>query len=183
MLLGLLAVVAGRHAGAASPPSPGVPGSGCCCFPPWRQPGRVRRLPTISAPTEARALVERDLAQWLAQRSEPGTIAFAPPKCLSGSSFAIMAGLRVVRFTPSRKCGKDSPSPRAIAGTPSTDEAQALIQRRGIQYIVLRLFGTTRWTGWPKLGSPQRPNSSLIALLRPMAAPRLGCGPSRTNCP
>ncbi len=129
----------------------------------WPRPTAEEEL----APAEARALVERDLAQWLAARSEPGTIAFAPP-ALSGS-LAYHGGLRVIA---SPYPGNDDGLALAarIAGTASTDEAQALIQQRGIQYVVLPSWDDAL-DRLAQAGSAT-PERSLIALLRQWLPPR-----------
>jgi hypothetical protein len=129
----------------------------------WPRPASADDL----VPAEARALVERDLAQWLALRTEPGTIAFAPP-ALSGS-LCYYGGLRVV--TSPYPGNQDGLALAArIAGTPSTDEAQALIQRRGIQYIVLPSWDDSL-DQLAQGGSPT-PERSLVALLRQWLPPR-----------
>jgi len=119
------------------------------------------------APTEARALVERDLAQWLSLRTEPGTIAFAPP-ALSGS-LCYYGGLRVVASPyPGNQDGLALTA--RIAGTASADEAQALVQRRGIQYIVLPSWDDAL-DRLAQTGSPT-PERSLVAMLRQWLPPR-----------
>ena len=129
----------------------------------WPRPATANDL----VPTEARALVERDLAQWLALRSEPGTIAFAPP-AISGS-LCYYGGLRVVASPyPGNQDGLALAA--RIAGTPSTDEAQALIQRRGIQYIVLPSWDDSL-DRLAQAGSAT-PERSLVALLRQWLPPR-----------
>jgi hypothetical protein len=166
MLLGLLVVVTtatpGGFAGLA-----------------WRTglglvllPGLVAAWPRITpeqmlAPAEARALIERDLAQWLATRVEPGTIAFAPPAL--SASLCYYGGLRVVASPyPGNTDGLALAA--RIAGTPSADEAQALVQRRGIQYIVLPSWDDSL-DRLAMVGSPT-PERSLIALLRQWLPPR-----------
>jgi hypothetical protein len=57
-----------------------------------------------------------------------------------------------------------------IAGTPSTDEAQALIQRRGIQYLVLPSWDDSL-DRLARSGS-ENPERSLVALLRQWLPPR-----------
>ncbi len=166
MLLGLLTLVA-----AATPGGFAAIGwrsaLGLLLFPAmiaaWPRPVADEEL----APAEARALVERDLAQWLAARSEPGAIAFAPP-ALSGS-LSYHGGLRVIA---SPYPGNDDGLALAarIAGTGSTDEAQALIQQRGIQYIVLPSWDDSL-DRLAKVGSPT-PERSLVALLRQWLPPR-----------
>jgi hypothetical protein len=166
MLLGLLAVV------TAAVPS-GFAAIG------WRSGLGLLLLPALLAawprstsddtltPAEARALVERDLAQWLTERAEPGTIAFAPPAL--SASLCYYGGLRVVA-SPYRGNQDGLALAARIAGTPSADEAQALIQRRGIQYIVLSSWDDSL-DQLAKLGSPT-PERSLVALLRQWLPPR-----------
>lgn len=166
MLLGLLTVVAAATPGGFA----GIA---------WRSglglllmPGLIAAWPRRSpeqalSPVEARALVERDLAQWLAGRSERGTIAFAPPEL--SASLCYYGGLRVVASPyPGNRDGLTLAS--RIAGTVSTDEAQALIQQRGIQYIVLPSWDDTL-DRMAKLGS-EAPERSLVALLRQWLPPR-----------
>jgi hypothetical protein len=166
MLLGLLAVVA-----AATPGGFAALG--------WRSGLAVLLLPALAAawprpvsdeslaPAEARALVERDLAQWLAMRSEPGTIVFAPP-ALSGS-LSYYGGLRVIASPyPGNPDGLALAA--RIAGTASTDEAQALIQGRGIQYIVLPSWDDSL-DRLAQAGA-EKPQGSLVALLRQWLPPR-----------
>lgn len=126
-----------------------------------------RRAGEEISPAEARALIERDLAQWLAVRSEPGAIAFAPP-ALSGS-LCYHGGLRVVA---SPYPGNDAGMALAvrISGITSMDEAQAIVQRRGIQYIILPSWDMVL-DEFAKVGSPT-PERSLIALLRQWLPPR-----------
>lgn len=165
-LLGLLTIVA-----AASPAGFAAIG--------WRSGIGLLFLPALMAawprpsadatlaPQEARALVERDLAQWLAARSEPGAIALAPP-ALSGS-LAYYGGLRVVASPyPGNPDGLALAA--RIAGVTSTDEAQALVQRRGIQYIVLPSWDDAL----DRLAQPASPapERSLVALLRQWLPPR-----------
>ncbi|HEX2860577.1 MAG TPA: hypothetical protein VHN79_03015 [Lacunisphaera sp.] len=126
-----------------------------------------RRAGEAISPAEARALVERDLAQWLSARSEPGTIAFAPPAL--SASLCYYGGLRVV---PSPYAGNQDGLAAAVrlAGVVSTDEAQALVQNRGIQYVILPSWDSML-DEFAKLGSPT-PERSLIGLLRQWLPPR-----------
>jgi hypothetical protein len=134
-------------------------------------PGLVAGWPAPAddslAPAEARALVERDLAQWLAARAEPGTIAFAPPAL--SASLCYYGGLRIVASPyPGNQDGLALAA--RIAGTTSTDEAQALLQRRGIQYVVLPSWDDTL----DRLARAQAeaPERSFVALLRQWLPPR-----------
>lgn len=119
------------------------------------------------SPAEARALVERDLAQWLAARSEPGAIAFAPPAL--SASLCYYGGLRVVA---SPYPGNQDGIALAVrlASVTSVDEAQALVQRRGIQYLILPSWDDTL-DQFAKLGAPT-PDRTLVALLRQWLPPR-----------
>lgn len=135
-------------------------------------PGLAAAWPRAStdealAPAEARALIERDLAQWLAGRSAPGTIAFAPPEL--SASLCYYGGLRVVASPyPGNQDGLTLAT--RIASTTSTDEAQALLQQRGIQYIVLPSWDDTL-DRMARLGA-EAPERSLVALLRQWLPPR-----------
>ncbi|MDQ5979448.1 MAG: hypothetical protein QG602_2422 [Verrucomicrobiota bacterium] len=129
----------------------------------WPRPVADEEL----APAEARALVERDLAQWLAARSEPGTIAFAPPAL--SASLSYYGGLRVVA-SPYPGNNEGLALAARIAGTASTDEAQALIQQRGIQYVVLPSWDDAL-DRLAQAGSAT-PERSLIVLLRQWLPPR-----------
>lgn len=166
MLLGLLTIVAAATPGGFT----GIA---------WRSglglvllPGLIAAWPRHSpeqalAPVEARALVERDLAQWLAARSERGTIAFAPPEL--SASLCYYGGLRVVASPyPGNRDGLALAT--RIAGTVSTDEAQALLQQRGIQYIVVPSWDDTL-DHMAKLAA-ENPERSLVALLRQWLPPR-----------
>ena len=166
MLLGLLTIVAAATPGGFA----GIA---------WRSglgllllPALIAAWPRVAAeqalaPVEARALVERDLAQWLAARSERGAIAFAPPEL--SASLCYYGGLRVVA-SPYPGNGDGLTLATRIAGTLSTDEAQALIQQRGIQYIVLPSWDDTL-DRMARLAS-ETPERSLVALLRQWLPPR-----------
>lgn len=118
-------------------------------------------------PTQARALIERDLAHWLSARSEPGAITLAPP-ALSGS-LAYYGGLPVIA---SPFAGNQDGLTLAvrIAATTSADEAQALLMRRGVQYVVVPSWDTVL-DELARLG-PDASDRSLIALLRQWLPPR-----------
>ena len=119
------------------------------------------------SPAEARALIERDLAQWLAARSDPGAIAFAPP----GLSAALCyhGGLRVVA-SPYRGNQAGLALAGRIASVASTDEAQALFERRGIRYVVLSSSDRVL-DEFARIGT-ETPERTLIALLRQWLPPR-----------
>jgi hypothetical protein len=166
MLLGLMAVVAAAAPGGFA----GIAwrsGLGLLLLPAAAAAWPRAASTDVLAPAEARALVERDLAQWLAARAEPGIIALAPPG-LSGS-LCYYGGLRVVASPyPGNQDGLALVA--RIAGTPSTDEAQALIQRRGIQYLVLPSWDDSL-DRLARSGS-ENPERSLVALLRQWLPPR-----------
>jgi hypothetical protein len=165
-LLGLLVVViAGLPAGFAR-----VAGQTAIAL--LLLPGFVQSWPRKQAseeltPAQARTLIERDLAQWLSARSEPSTIAFAPPAL--SASLAYYGGLHVIASPyPGNQDGLTLAV--RIAGTTSTDEAQALLMRRGIQYVIVPSWDTVL-DELVKLGS-DAPERSLIALLRQWLPPR-----------
>jgi len=135
-------------------------------------PGAVLAWPRNTAgselsPDEARLLIERDLAQWLATRTPPGAIVYASP-VLSGS-LCYYGGLRVVA-SPYPGNGDGLALAARIASITSADEAQALFERRGIRYIVLtdsdRVLDELARMG------AEAPERSLIALLRQWLPPR-----------
>jgi hypothetical protein len=119
------------------------------------------------SPAQARTLIERDLAQWLSARSEPGTIVFAPPAL--SASLCYYGGLPVIASPyPGNQDGLTLAV--RIAATTSTDEAQALLIRRGIRYIVIPSWDTVL-DEFAKVGSGA-PERSLISLLRQWLPPR-----------
>lgn len=135
-------------------------------------PGAVLAWPRHTAdeeisPEEARLLIERDLAQWLAARTSPGAIVYASP-VLSGS-LCYYGGLRVVGSPyPGNPDGLALAA--RIASITSADEAQALFERRGIRYIVLTESDRVL-DELARLGA-EAPERSLIALLRQWLPPR-----------
>lgn len=129
----------------------------------WPSPSSDNAL----APAEARALVERDLAHWLAARSEPGTIVFAPP-ALAGA-LAYYGGLRVIASPyPGNEDGLALAA--RIAATGAVDEAQALLQGRGIQYVVLPSWDES--LDRLSRASAEQPERAFIVLLRQWMPPR-----------
>ncbi len=135
-------------------------------------PGLIVAWPRQAAgdalsPAEARALVERDLAQWLAVRSEPGAIAFAPPAL--SASLCYHGGLRVVASPyPGNQDGLTLAV--RLASVTSVDEAQALVLRRSIKYLILPSWDETL-DQFAKLGA-QASDRTLVALLRQWLPPR-----------
>lgn len=133
----------------------------------WLWPGEARKAgEDVLSPAEARAMIERDLALWLAQRS-PGATVFAPPN-LSGS-LAYYGGLPVIA---SPYPGNDEGLALAvrIAGANSVDEMQALVQQRNIRYVVLPSWDQGL-DEFARVGS-STPEKSLVALLRQWLPPR-----------
>jgi hypothetical protein len=89
-------------------------------------------------PAEAKGLVERHLAHWLAKRTgEAGTVVFAPP--LETPALCFYGGLRGIgSFAPDNSAGFGATL--AISSASSMDEAQDYIQARAIRYVVLPLW-------------------------------------------
>jgi len=87
------------------------------------------------SPPEAEELVERHLAHWLAKRTgEPGAVVYAPPQ--QTTSLCFYGGLRGIgTLAPENRVGFGVTLMVAAAGT--IDEAQALLQARGVRYIVV----------------------------------------------
>lgn len=95
--------------------------------------------PDEFSPLEARALLERDLAHWLAQR-RPGATALAPADL--SASLGFYGGVRVVgTMDPENRAGLLGAA--HIAAATSFDEAAQLIARRGITHIVLPAWDRT----------------------------------------
>lgn len=85
-------------------------------------------------PAEVEALIERDLAHWLAKRAGPGAVVLAPPQLTTSLFFH--GGLRGLG-TPYVENQDGFAAAVRIAGTTATDETLALVERRGLTHIVL----------------------------------------------
>lgn len=133
----------------------------------WLWPQDVRKAgEDVLSVTEARAMIERDLALWLGHRA-PGTTVYAPPNL--SASLAYYGGLRVIG---SPYPGNEDGLAMAVrlAGATSVDEMQALVQQRGIRYVILSSWDQ----GLDELAraGSATPEKSLIALLRQWLPPR-----------
>jgi hypothetical protein len=153
-------------------------------------PGALLARPPLDAAsqrvlsqTDVEAVIERDLAAWLARRSgEPGAIVLAAPKV--SASLAHHAPLRGIASL----AWENEEGLRAavrIARASSPDEAYALLQQRDVKYLVLAswdpfLEDATR----PAPDQPPAPQSFIGALHRwvplrwlrplPYRLPRIG---------
>jgi len=129
----------------------------------WPKSNRDREL----TPVEAHALIERDLAQWLAARAESGAVVLAPPD-LSGA-LCYYGGMRVIG-SPYPGNDKGRALVERIVSVASPDEAQSLVQSRYVHYIVLPSWDDTleRYTKF----HADQPGKSLLALLRTWLPPR-----------
>lgn len=110
-------------------------------------PGAILARPPLDAASQralsqadVEAVIERDLAAWLARRSgEPGTVVLAAPKV--SASLAHHAALRGIASL----AWENEEGLRAavrIARASSPDEAQALLQQRDVKYLVLASWDT-----------------------------------------
>lgn len=110
-------------------------------------PGAILARPPLDAASQrvvsqadVEAVVERDLAAWLARRSgEPGAVVLAAPKV--SASLAHHAPLRGIASL----AWENEEGLRAavrIARASSPDEAQALLEQRDVKYLVLASWDT-----------------------------------------
>lgn len=96
-------------------------------------PPRSTFRPDEFTPTEMQAVVERDLAHWLAQRHAKA-IVFAPPNLTTALCFH--GGLRgLATFDPDN--GEGFRGALRIAAASTDQEALTLIQQRGVTHVVL----------------------------------------------
>lgn len=124
--------------------------------------------PDELAAADAQALVERDLAQWLAARAELGAVVLAPPD-LSGA-LCYYGGLRVIG-SPYPGNDKGRAVAERLASVASPDEAQSMAQSRYLHYIVLPSWDDTLERA-AAAANIQGPGKPLIALLRTWLPPR-----------
>ena len=105
-------------------------------------PGLIQLLPAkpadakmILTASETQELIERHLAHWLARRTaEAGAVVFAPPH--ETTTLCYFGGLRGVgTFAPDNGIGFGVTL--MIAGANTIEEAQALIEARGVRYIIV----------------------------------------------
>lgn len=123
--------------------------------------------PEVSV-TQFDALLQRDLAHWIAARApEGGAIVLAPPATTSVLTyFGGMRGLGTL--DPENQEGFGAAV--RICGTSSTDEAEALARKRGITHFVLPSWDNFM-EQYARLGNNQ-PENTLVALLRRWLPPR-----------
>ena len=99
-------------------------------------PERNGKVEESLTDVDVEGLVERDLAHWLAQRAGPeGAIIFAPPNVTSALAFH--GGLRGLLGVFAWENPEGLSASIRIAGATTSDEALALIQRRGVNYLVV----------------------------------------------
>ena len=117
---------------------------------------------------ELEALIERDLAHWLATRTgASGATVLASPNLTA--SLIYHGGARGIG-TPYRDNKDGIAAALRIAGATAQDEAMALVQRRQITHIVLASWDPFL-EDYARL-APNKPESSLVALLQQWTAPR-----------
>jgi len=114
------------------------------------------------------ALIERDLAYWLAnQAGSRGAIVLAPPNLTTSLYFhGGLSGLG----TPYWENNDGFAAAVRIAGATSPDEAQALAQNRNLTYIIVPSWDSFM-DEYARLGSGH-PEQSLVNLLHRWLAPR-----------
>jgi hypothetical protein len=116
---------------------------------------------------EAESLVERDLAHWIAVHAEtPGAVVLAAPDRSPGLAF--YGGLRGLGSTNWANHEGVTATVRILSAT-TADEAQALLNQRGVSHLVLASWDTdldefVRWTS-------ANPNDAFLAALRRWALP------------
>ncbi len=112
---------------------------------------------------DVEGLVERDLAVWLAQRAgTAGAVVYAPPNVTA--TLAYHGGLRGVG-TFSWENHDGLAAAVRLASATSPEEAQALVQRRGIAYLVIPSWDRML-DQYAQRGSLRAENSFMVALHR-----------------
>ena len=98
-------------------------------------PGKPANVRMILTTSEAEELIERHLAHWLARHAEEaGAVVYAPPH--ETTTLCFYGGLRGVgTFAAENRAGFGATL--MIAGMNTMGEVQALIQIRGIRYIIV----------------------------------------------
>jgi hypothetical protein len=98
-------------------------------------PGKPANAGMILTTSEAEELIERHLAHWLARHAEEaGAVVYAPPH--ETTTLCFYGGLRGVgTFAAENRAGFGATL--MIAGMNTMGEVQALIQIRGIRYIIV----------------------------------------------
>ncbi len=124
--------------------------------------------PATPSPMETQALVERDLAQWLARRlGDDPSVVLAPPD--TTTRLAYFGNLRGLG-TPFWENREGFGAAVRMAGTHSQDEALALVDRRELTHIVMPTWDPYL-EEYARLGATD-PSASLIALLQRWLPPR-----------
>jgi hypothetical protein len=138
--------------------------TGCFLLLPKQQ---VRNREVLSE-VEVQALIERDLAHWLATRVGPeGAVVLAPPRLTM--AFYYHGGLRGIG-TPHPGNRDGFVAAVRLAGASSADEAQALAKRRQMTHIVIPSWDTFM-DQYARLGSSKF-EESLVSMLHRWLAPR-----------
>jgi len=98
-------------------------------------PGKPADAGLILTASETQELIERHLAHWLArQTEEAGAVVYAPPH--ETTTLCFYGGLRGVgTFVPENQIGLGVTL--MIAGANTIEEAHALIEARGVRYIIV----------------------------------------------
>jgi hypothetical protein len=123
---------------------------------------------------ETRSLVARDLAAWLAQRTgERGAVVLAPPEL--SSALAYYGDLRgITSLAPENKAGATAAA--LIAAAKTRGEAETLLQKRGVRYVVLPTWDDVldrQAAAARKEATPdgRAPANSFLGALRRLAPP------------
>jgi tetratricopeptide (TPR) repeat protein len=138
-------------------------------------PGLIQLLPrgagaTADSVTETEvvALVERDLAHWLANRAGPDrAVVLAPPNLTTSLYFH--GGLRGIG-TPYAENKEGFAAAVRLAAAATADEAQALIRKRNVTHVVMPSWDPFL-DEYARLGSTQS-KQTLIGLLHQWLPPR-----------
>jgi hypothetical protein len=154
---------------------------GVICLLPQRDAGAEKLLTS----TEAEELIERDLAHWLAKHEGgEGVVVYAPPN--ETITLCFFGGLRGVgTFSTDNKSGLRATV--TIASVTTLQEAQVLLQERGIRYIVIpswdpffeeyaRLYLAKNLANWQAFFIPDLRRWNLPLWLRPVSyqMPKIG---------
>ena len=122
---------------------------------------------SVSA-AEVQALIERDLAWWLARQApEPGAIVLAPPDLTVALIYH--GGLRGLG-SPYRENEDGFRYSVRLAAATTPDEGQALVESRGVRYIVMPTWDDFL-DEYARLGA-NKPEHTLVALLHQWQPPR-----------
>lgn len=128
---------------------------------------RYRGGETVS-PNEVQALIERDLAWWLARQApEPAAVVLAPPELTV--SLTYFGGLRGLG-TPYPENEDGFRAALRLSAATSAAEGQALAESRRVRYIVIPSWDDYL-DEYARVGA-ERPENSLVAQLHRWLAPR-----------